>query len=63
MILQQLISAFKGFSDLKMNLLKKKNNKKNGAVIAFIMLASFIDFREEEIPIPFILVAYWTAGI
>lgn len=27
------------------------------------MLVSFIDFREEEILITFILVAYWTAGI
>ena len=47
-----------------LNLLKKKNYKKySGAVFAFIMFVSFIDFRGEEILMTFILVAYWAAGI
>lgn len=41
-----------------MNLLKKKNYKKqSGAIFDFILLASFTDFREGEIPFTFILVA------
>lgn len=57
-------TGFKVFINLKMNLLKKKKHKKqSGAVFAFIMIASFTDFREGEISITFILVAYWTAGI
>lgn len=51
-------TGVKMFINLKMNLLKKKNNKKqSGAVFDFILLASFTDFREGEIPITFILFA------
>lgn len=42
---------------------EEKQQEVEWSSFAFIMLASFASFREGEILITFILVAYWAAGI
>ena len=59
--------GFIEFSNLKMNLAQSTKEEKPQEVewrsFCIYNVASFIDFREEEILITFILVAYWATGI